>query len=159
MNVLIVACGDTGVTLKVATKLKQQLTGLSVDVVDGKDKIELAGYDEYVLGTNVHFGKFNKRFYKALKSLRKIAKRPYVYICGAEIEKKDKFENAMAKEVPEAKCARFVWGELHSDVARGFKKFAIESFYRGRKDDGLPIPKLLDKEIKALSRQILESEW
>lgn len=158
MNILIVACGDTGVTLKVAAKLKQLLVGASVDIVDGKDKLNLSGYDEYVLGTNIHFGKFNKRFYKALKVLRKSGKSPYVYISGAEIEKKESYEKSMTKEAPEAKCVRFVWGELHSDAVRGFKKFAIESFFKGRKDDGLPIPKLLDKEIKALARQIIESK-
>ena len=58
MKTLILPFGDTGVTRKAGEKLASLLPGAVVY----NDKMPVEGYDNYVLGTNVHFGKFNKKF-------------------------------------------------------------------------------------------------
>lgn len=155
MKVLIIACGETGVTLKAAKKIKEALND-DVDVVDGKEVTTLANYDAYVLGTNVRFSKLNKRFIKLAKEAEKLGcdVKRYVYVCGAEIEKKDDMKAAAKKAAPWADEVFYVWGELHTDGLRFFKKYAVESFIQGRKKDGLPSPRILDKEIRALARRI-----
>lgn len=151
MSVLIIACGDLGCTLKAGKKLGDLIGGAAYD---GKEKRDLTGYDDIVLGTNIRFGKFNKRFYKYVRKLEKMDKRVYVYICGAEVEKNDYYIDMMKKEVPFAKDIRFVWGELDSSKAKFFKKYAIESFIMGRKKDGLAKPRILDKEIREIANSI-----
>lgn len=159
MRVLIVACGHTGVTLKVANKMAKMLSGVAVDVIDGKSKQDVSGYDVYVLGSNVHFGKLNKNFVKRLSEVTFVAPKAelYGYICGAEIEKSDLMIKKMS-ELASFALVRHVWGELNSSGTRFFRKFAIESFKKGRKDDGLPEPRILDKELKAIARAILEQK-
>lgn len=151
MSVLIIACGDLGCTLKVGKRLEELVGGKTID---GKESRDLSDFDDIVLGTNIRFGKFNKRFYKYVRKLKKTDKRVYIYICGAEIEKSEQYIEYMRQEVPFAKDVRFVWGELDSSKAKFFKKYAIESFIMGRKKDGLTKPRLLDKEIRELATSI-----
>lgn len=153
MSVLIIACGDFGCTLKAGIKLGELVGGVTID---GKESRDLSEFDDIVLGTNIRFGKFNKRFYKYLRKLKKSDKRVYIYICGAEIEKDKQFIEYMKEEAPFAKDVRFVWGELDPSKAKFFKKYAIESFIMGRKKDGLTKPRLLDKEIRELAKNIAE---
>ncbi len=155
MSVLIIACGDLGCTLKVGKKLGELIGG---EIIDGKEKRDLTEYNDIVLGTNIRFGKFNKRFYKYLRNLEKTDKRVYIYICGAEAEKKEQYINQMKEEAPFAKEIRFVWGELDASKAKFFKKYAIESFIMGRKKDGLSKPRILDKEIRELANLIRTKE-
>ncbi len=155
MSVLIIACGDLGCTLKAGKKLGELIGGLAID---GKEKRDLAEYDDIVLGTNIRFGKFNKRFYRYLRYLKKTDKRVYIYICGAEVEKKEQYIEQMKEEAPFAKEIRFVWGELDSSKAKFFKKYAIESFIMGRKNDGLSKPRILDKELRELANAIRNKE-
>lgn len=154
MSVLIVACGDTGVTLK-AGNILAEMIGDAV-VVDGKAKFDLSA-DTYVLGTNVHFGKFNKRFLKLAKRLSENNSKIYVYISGAEVERSRHYINLARDVIPNAEDIRYVWGELDPRGVSFFKRFAIDSFIDGRRKDGLPKPRLLDKELRALSQSVREN--
>lgn len=152
-NILIVACGEFGATLKAGRKLGELVSGA---VIEGKEKRDIKEYDIIVLGTNIRFNKFNKRFFKWLKAVKKADKPLYIYICGAEIEAQESHIQRMREEAPFAKDIRYVWGELDASKAKRFKKYAIESFIEGRKKDGLSKPRILDKEIRELAASIKE---
>lgn len=153
MSVLIVACGNTGVTLKAAKILS---TMIGAEAISAKEKIIEA--DTYVLGTNVRFGKFNKKFLKLVKKLIKKGKKIYVFICGAEIERSQYYIDKAYDTVPCAEEIKYVWGELNALDASKIDKFFIETFIDGRKKDGLPKPRLLTKEIRALADAIDKNE-
>lgn len=155
MKILIIACGDLGTTYKAGEKLRELIGG---DLGDGKMKYDLGDYDAVVMGTNVRFGKFNKRFYKNLKKIKKADKDLYIYICGAEAEKSEHYVDAMRKEAPLAKDIGYFWGELDASRAKRMEKYAIESFITGRKKDGLAKPRLLDKKIRAFASVIKGEE-
>lgn len=152
MKILIVACGETGVTLKAAQKLALLV---NADVSDGKMK-DLSEYDAIVLGTNVRFGRLNKKFCKYAKKLKISDKKTFVFISGAEIEREEHYIELAREKLPSSIDIRYVWGELNANNVSGFKRYAVESFISGRKKDGLARPRLLDKEIAALSRSINE---
>ena len=150
MKIKIIACGDTGVTLKAGERLAKMLDG--VEVIDGRSKKFDLDADIYVLGTNVHFGKFNKQFIKLVNKLKDA--RIFVYISGAEVEKNDFYIEKARSLLPDALDIRYVWGELSSAGKPFFKRFAIQSFIDGRKKDGLPKPQILDKELRYLKQSI-----
>lgn len=151
MKTLIIVCGKTGVTYKAGNMLAKLIGDATV--TDGKVK-DVDGFDVYVLGTNVRFGKFNKRFLKLLPKMQEA--KLFVYICGAEIEREEYYIDCMRKLAPFAADIAYVWGELDPSKAKFFDKYAIESFIDGRRKDGLPRPRLLEKEIKALANKIRE---
>ncbi|MBR2970301.1 MAG: hypothetical protein IKC48_00685 [Clostridia bacterium] len=68
MKIAIISCGKVGATAKAAGRLKELLVGHDVDIFDGKEAAVVSGYDAYVLGTNIRFGKFSKSFRKAAKN-------------------------------------------------------------------------------------------
>ncbi|MBE5730439.1 MAG: hypothetical protein E7350_00625 [Clostridiales bacterium] len=152
MKIAIISCGRLGATAKAAGRLKEFLVGHEVDIFDGKDAASVCGYDVYVLGTNIRFGKFSKSFRKAAKRLR--GQALYVYISGADIEKARMHIENMKSAVPEARSVRHVWGELNVEGTRGFTKFAIQSTIEGRHKDKLPPARILDKELRALAADI-----
>lgn len=152
MKIAIISCGKIGATAKAAGRLKEFLVGHEVDIFDGKEAAQVSGYDSYVLGTNIRFGKFSKSFRKAAKRLR--GQRLYIYISGADIEKASLHIDKMRSTVPEARSIRHVWGELNIEGTRGFTKFAIQSTIDGRQKDKLPSARILDKELRALAAEI-----
>ena len=153
MKTLILAFGHTGVTKKAAEKLAE-LIG-NAEIAEEIPK-ELGGYDNYVLGTNVHFGRLNKRFKKCVKNHAEVlrAANTFVYVVGVEVESSEKYINLAKDVVPFARDVRYVWGELNMEGATHFQRFFIDCYISGRRSDGLPKPRLLDKEIRYLSESI-----
>lgn len=156
MSIIIIACGKTGVTLKAAKKLGE-LIGGEVEVTENA-KIDLSSYDTVVLGTNVRYGKFDKRFNRLARSLKKSNKKVFAFICGAEIEKEKQHLSLARETLPFAKEIVHVWGEINLEGKSAVTKFILESFLDGRKKDGLPKPRLLDKQIVALAKSITENK-
>ena len=157
MKTLILVFGHTGVTKKAAEKLADLLENAEIAEQIPED---LGGYDNYVLGTNVHFGKLNKRFKKCVKKYGDIFRsaNTFVYVVGVEVESSDKYIRLAKCVVPFAWDIRYVWGELNLQGATSFQRFFIGAYISGRKGDGLPKPRLLDKEIRSLSESICTRE-
>lgn len=153
MKTLILAFGHTGVTKKAAERLAE-LIG-DAEIVEEIPK-EFGGYDNYVFGTNVHFGKLNKRFKKCVKKYDEILRtaNTFVYVVGVEVESSEKYIRLAKDVVPFAGDVRYVWGELNMEGATSFQRFFIDCYISGRRGDGLPKPRLLDKEIRYLSESI-----
>ena len=148
MRILILYSGQLGTTKRVAEQLAEEV---GADVASTEKKYDVSEYDIVVLGTNIRMGRFNRRFLKALKRTK--GKQRFIYIVGAEIERKDYFIARAALDAEDAKI-RYVWGELNSEGTKGFTKFALESFVEGRRKDNLPVPRLLQREIIALISDI-----
>ncbi len=150
MKIAIIPFGNLGCTSKAAEILRKEIENSEISDTLG---------DISILGTNVRFGKFNKRFLKFVK--KNIAKsgsdsKIFVYIVGAEIERADHYIDEMRKLLPTAVAIRYVWGTLETEGASRMEKFAIESFTDGRRKDGLPKPRLLEKELRALASEVAE---
>ena len=62
MRTLILSFGHTGVTRKAAERLAELIE--NAEIMDGIPEELPSGFDSYVLGTNVHFGRLNKQFKK-----------------------------------------------------------------------------------------------
>lgn len=152
MTIKIVPFGDMGSTEKAAEILAENIEGAVICGSLG----EATDSDILVVGVNIHFGKFNKRFVKEFKKIG-ITSPVYIYLVGAQIEKQEEMTDKMRALIPDALGIKYVWGELKTEGARGLKKFAIQSFIDGRRKDGLPKPKLLDKVIKAFAHDISKS--
>ena len=152
MNIKVIAFGHTGVTLKAGQMLAKNLDG--AEIIDGRTKFDLTDADAYVLGTNVHFGKFNKRFIKFIKKIK--GAKVFLYICGAEIERSGYYIDKAREILPDALDIKYVWGELNSNGQPFLRRFAIDSFIDGRKKDGLPRPQIMEKEILSLRQSIKE---
>ena len=154
MRTLILVFGHTGVTRKAAERLAEFLE--DAEIMEGIPDELPSGFDNYVLGTNVHFGKLNKHFKKCVKKYGEIFRfvNTYVYIVGVEVENSDKYIRLAKKVAPFAQDIRYVWGELNVEGTTKFQRFFIEAYISGRKGDNLPKPRLLDKEIRKLSENI-----
>ena len=156
MKTLILAFGNTGVTRKAAERLAELLGGADIAEKPPKD---LGGYDHYVIGTNVRFGKLNKRFRKFAKKKRAFLEElpVYLYVVGVEIERSEKYIELARRAIPSAREIRYVWGELNTEDVSSFERFFIKCYIDGRNDDHLPKPRLLDKELRALSESVKEN--
>ena len=154
MKTLILVFGHTGVTKKAAERLAELIE--NAEIMEGIPKELPDGYDNYVLGTNVHFGKLNKHFKKCVKKYGDVfySANTYVYVVGVEVERSEKYIRLAKKTVPFASDVRYVWGGLNPEGATKFQRFFIEAYISGRRGDKLPQPRLLDKEIRKLSEKI-----
>ena len=151
---MILTFGHTGVTRKAAERLAELLK--NAEIMEGIPEEFPSGFDSYVLGTNVHFGRLNKQFKKCVKQYGEVFQlsNTFVYVVGVEVEKSEKYIRLAKKVVPYAWDVRYVWGELNAEGATSFQRFFIEAYRSGREGDGLPKPRLLDKEIRMLSESI-----
>ena len=145
-NTVVLAFGEE-TTSKVAATIASKL---DADLIVNEKMLD--GATVVVAGTHVRMGKFNKRYIRFVKKYAAKV-RIYTFIVGAEIEKKQKYVD-LAGRLSGGKVW-YVWGELNANKAKGLKKFALQAFIDGRRQDGLPTPRLLDKEIAALCREVM----
>lgn len=138
--------GET--TAKVAAKIANEV-GAKVC----KSAKELTDEAIVVVGTHIRMGKFDNKFVRFAKKYSGKVKI-FTFLVGAAIESKQKFiEKAQSLT---GDRVWYVWGELNVASAKGLKRFALQAFADGRRQDGLPAPRLLEKEINALCRAVCE---
>ncbi len=153
VSTMIYAFTDTGTTKKAAEMLKDLLGGDAL-VEENPSRI-LEGFSSYVLGTNVHFGRLNRRFRRFLKRWDETLRGANVciFLVGARSEESEKYLALARKLAPYAAEIRFVWGELNR-TGNAFQRFFIDCLIEGRRDDKLPRPRLLEKELRALAETV-----
>ncbi len=151
----IYAFSDTGTVVKAAKMLQECLGNARIE--ENPKQIEREA-PVYVLGTNVHFGKPNKRFRRFLKREEETLKRAHVfiYVSAARNEVQTEYLERVRALAPYAEGVVFVWGELNLTGSR-LQKFFINCLIEGRRDDRLPKPRLLEKELRALGERVKDA--
>lgn len=154
MKTAIIFSGNIITTELVANMIKKGLNH-EVDIFDTSKTfyIDFSEYDNFVLGTNVRYGRLNKRFFKCVKKMKKYVtdkQNYFVYICGIQVEKAQEYI-AKAKKAINTICDYyFVGGELKAEEAKGFAKFVINSIIAGFTKDNKELPALIDENINKL---------
>jgi len=156
MKNLIIACGNYGSTLKAADILSRRLDGDTTVIDANEQKINLEGFDNVILGGNVHMNKLNKNFRIYAKKLKKLKKKPsiFVYILCGFFEKANGYLQRARKAVPDAVRVDFVGGVLSAQNVTGFWANVIIDAREGLKKAGKPLPALDRKQLEEIAQFI-----
>lgn len=134
MKTAIIFCGNTGTCEVIANMISKKLNH-NFDIFDTSKRfyIDFDEYDNFVLGTNVKFGKLNKRFYRLLNKMKEYtvnSQNYFVYICGADKDCAEEYI-AKAREVIDVTCDYyFVGGEIKLSNLKGFNKLIAKSYLK-----------------------------
>lgn len=132
MNNLIVSCGHQGCTKAAARKLAKRLDG-HTDIVNARNfkrlpPLDYASYDNYIFGTNIRFGRLNRKFRKFARRLRRFydGKPVFCYVCCANSTKAETYKRRATKCLGKRAVTVYAGGRLDEDSATGLlRQFLI----------------------------------
>lgn len=134
MKTAIIFSGNTGTTELVATMLSKKLNH-SFEIFDTSKRffIDFDEFDNFVLGTNVRYGKLNKRFKRLFTKMKQYttdSQNYFVYICGAEKSRAEDYI-ASAREIIDVVCDYyFVGGEIRISELKGMSRVLANSYFK-----------------------------
>ena len=165
MKTAIIFSGNISTTKKIADIIKSKVNH-QVDIFDTSKRfyIDFSEYDNFVLGTNVRYGKLNKRFIRTIKKMKSYVtdkKNYFVYI-------KEEYKTSADEYIQYAKLIvdrkptdyYFVGGLFPETKIGGFTKFLLNRVIKDFKDHNMALPTLINDNIDKLSYSLnnLESE-
>ncbi len=152
----IIYFGNLGTTAKAATFLAEQLSGCSI--YDGtKDFfLDYALCEDLIFGVNVRMGRFNKKFLKFYKKLKKknLNCRISAFIIGADVNKRSTYLSMMEALLPEDSKVAFFGGEFNLEQAKGLSRRVLLSCIDDFERKKLPLPALFPDAITAFADRI-----
>lgn len=155
MRTAIIFSGNTGTTELVANMLSKKLNH-GYDIFDTSKRffIDFDEYDNFVLGTNIRYGKLNKRFkrlYTKMKQYTTDKQNYFVYICGAEKSKAEEYI-ADARSIVDTICDYyFVGGEVKIKEIKGIAKVLANSYMKAYKAKYENNPEIIYENIDKLA--------
>ncbi len=160
MKTAIIFSGNIITTELVANMIKNGVNH-DVDIFDTSKTfyIDFSEYDNFVLGTNVRYGKLNKRFVRCVKKMKKYVlptQNYFVYICGIQFEKAQNYIKKAKKLINNGCEYYFVGGELKTDGSKGLHKILIQSIISDYNKNQKKLPTLIDDNINKLINSINE---
>ena len=158
MKTAVIFSGNEGTCEIVANMIKKGLNH-EVDVFDTSKRfyIDFDEYDNFILGTNVRFGRLNNRFKKCFKIMKKYTTNDqnyYCYICGAyKINAEKDIEDA--RNLIDVTCDYyFVGGEVNISKMKGFNKILGKKFAKNFSCEDAETPELIYENIDKLIESI-----
>ena len=157
MQVLILYGSKTGTTETCAMKIKEEMQGHDVTVVNLKKRFkgELSNYDAVIVGTPLYMGKMShhvERFYHEYGQAI-LNSKLHLFVCG--LARGEEGVELLKKQVPpkifeHATQARQLGGDVHVDRLNPIYKFIMNKILAESK----PELGLLDEEIKTFASNI-----
>lgn len=163
MKTAIIFSGNISTTKKIAEIIKSKVNH-DVDIFDTSKRfyIDFEEYDNFVLGTNVRYGKLNKRFIRAVIKMKKYVnenQKYFVYITGADITRAEEYIR-YAKLIVERNPVNYYFvGGLFPDTKIGkFTNFILKKFKEDLRLRHMELPTLIENNINMLVSTLNEAE-
>ena len=162
MRTAIIFSGNTGTCELVANMISKKLNhGYEIFDTSKRFYIDFDEFDNFVLGTNVRYGRLNKRFkrlYTKMKTYTTDKQNYFVYICGAEKSRAEDYI-ASARDVIDTVCDYyFVGGEIKTNELKGMAKLLAKSYQKTYNAKYENSPEILYENIDKLTDSINEME-
>ena len=157
MKNLILFATYTNTCREIAEYIEDKLPGDTdfINIVLNLQKIDFNKYDNIILGSYNHNGKFNKKFVKFLKKASKLGKKTYVFITGCNFELKD-YKLEKIQELSKGQAfSVFAGGTLRPEQAP--MKIVATILMQTKLEfeiDEKPLPEILYSEVDKLIDEI-----